>query len=251
MILNESKERPKFREIKKDINNLSKEQLKNFLIKNKHNYLDEHLLIFYIKYFSYGYDMIANKKLEETNFRPDFIFPTLKLIVEFDGPHHYTNNITILKDIKRDEKTKSLGYKTIRIPYYIQFKKSEMITLFKDIPEIKNNILKEKDKVFSEFNNGFWSKNVVLPSSFCSRGMIRYKKEIENFLENVDDFFNSLYDSYIFKILEHRSVRAVFSPEQYEENMVLEKLMDSIFISDEYNDIKDDFKIFLLETNNL
>ena len=51
--------------------------------------------------------------------RPDFLCEEVKLIIEFDGLQHYTNPLNIRKDFENQAIYESLGFKVIRIPYFI------------------------------------------------------------------------------------------------------------------------------------
>ena len=63
---------------------------------------------------NYVLNKIGNK------IRPDYLCKELKLIVEFDGYHHYLDPYVIYKDNINTELLKDLGYNVIRIPFYIQ-----------------------------------------------------------------------------------------------------------------------------------
>ena len=70
-------------------------------------------------------DWIHDKTLGEVNgkvykSRPDYRSESLKLIIEFDGLQHYTKPDIFQKDFKLTEVYEQLGYKVVRIPYFIQ-----------------------------------------------------------------------------------------------------------------------------------
>lgn len=55
--------------------------------------------------------------------RPDYRSESLKLIIEVDGLPHYQQPDIIKKDKEKTELYKKLGYKVVRIPYFIQLSK--------------------------------------------------------------------------------------------------------------------------------
>ena len=62
--------------------------------------------------------------------RPDFLCESEKLIIEYDGLQHYTSPINIRKDCANQALYESFGYKVVRIPYFVQFTKDTVKTLF-------------------------------------------------------------------------------------------------------------------------
>jgi very-short-patch-repair endonuclease len=42
------------------------------------------------------------------------------VVVKYDGDHHYRNSLQIKRDFEKDELVKGLGFKVIRIPYWVQ-----------------------------------------------------------------------------------------------------------------------------------
>lgn len=62
--------------------------------------------------------------------RPDWRSESLKIVIEFDGLQHYQNPQQILNDRERTEFYEALGYKVVRIPFFIQLSNSAVKTLF-------------------------------------------------------------------------------------------------------------------------
>jgi hypothetical protein len=52
--------------------------------------------------------------------RPDYRCESIKMIIEFDGVQHYKLPDKILKDVEHQNFYEQLGYKVVRIPYFIQ-----------------------------------------------------------------------------------------------------------------------------------
>ena len=42
------------------------------------------------------------------------------MVVEYDGDEHYCNTLKIKADIEKDQKAAEMGYRVVRIPYWIQ-----------------------------------------------------------------------------------------------------------------------------------
>ena len=63
-------------------------------------------------------------------FRPDARCEELNLIVEFDGTAHYQDQSVVLSDVEKDAWLTGLGYKVVRIPYWIQLSNTMIAHLF-------------------------------------------------------------------------------------------------------------------------
>lgn len=92
--------------------------------------LNEYLEVIYP-----GYKWIHNRALgiiDGVNYkiRPDYRCEEHKIIVEFDGLLHYSNPEQIIKDRKNTEIYLKLGYKVVRIPYFIQLTNKNVEELF-------------------------------------------------------------------------------------------------------------------------
>lgn len=102
--------------------------------------------------------------------RPDFRCDELNLIIEFDGPQHYTSARNILTDNFKDTAYSKMGYSVVRIPNFIQLE-TRIIKILFDIDF----------KMELEFPHGFISKNVTLPADFCELGVQRFIRDVEHF----------------------------------------------------------------------
>ena len=106
--------------------------------------------------------------------RPDYRSEKLKLIIEFDGLQHYTQPDKIENDSKTTELYKKLGYKVVRIPYFIQLTNKAVKTLF------NVNVSEELfDVKISSL--GIEGKNT--PAYLCPAGVKRMAKEFKKFPE--------------------------------------------------------------------
>ena len=136
------------------------------------NYLTESRLGNILPEIYPGIQFIHNKSIPNSGlrYRPDYRSPELGIIVEFDGPQHYTNARICLEDVKKDALYGELGYKVVRIPNFIQLETKTIKILF-DIDYSKE----------LEFPHGFISKNVVPPADYCELGIERFLRELEFF----------------------------------------------------------------------
>jgi hypothetical protein len=139
------------------------------------NGLDEYLKVIFPK----TEDWIHDKSLGEVNGikhkkRPDYRSETLKIIIEFDGLQHYTNPDIIEKDLRHTELYQSLGYKVVRIPYFIQLSNKAVKTLFG---------ITVKEELFDETIPSLSSLERNSPAYLCPAGVQRMIKEFKLFPE--------------------------------------------------------------------
>jgi len=130
------------------------------------------------------YEMICDKKVPDSKngrYRPDFRFPELKIIIEFDGYHHYSQAKRILTDTAKDDDYKSLGYSIFRIPYFVQMN-SELLKM----------IFNKKIKFEQVYENGFIDNKAMLPADYCDLGIKLFKKDLERFDYCKKDIVDSL-----------------------------------------------------------
>jgi hypothetical protein len=155
----------------------------------ENTYLTEDKLYDILKLIYPDEEIIRDKKIpDQKNLcRPDFRLPNLKLIFEFDGYNHYTTAKRVVNDHHNDLFYESLGYKVIRIPYFIQLNRE----FYKNIL----NIDRDDDYIYK---NGFIDDKVVLPADFCSLGVARFNKDVNGrFLYCKDEIAHSLYIKYV------------------------------------------------------
>jgi len=113
--------------------------------------------------------------------RPDFRCEELKLIIEFDGDSHYCKSDRILKDRAKDNDYRSLRYRVVRIPYFIQMSKPLLKMIFDEDIEFKQI-----------YPNGFIDKKAVLPADYCELGIELFLEDLERFSYCRDDIIESL-----------------------------------------------------------
>ena len=104
--------------------------------------------------------------------RPDYRSESLKLIVEFDGIPHYTSPKNIRQDEINTSFYQSLGYKVVRIPYFIQLTNEVVKSLFD---------VEVEEKLFDETIPSMGSSLPNTPAFLCHQGVIRMAKEYKKF----------------------------------------------------------------------
>lgn len=114
-------------------------------------------------------------KIVGKNFRPDFILPQRKLVIEIDGDScnkkgHYSNARVAIKDIQKTKACESVGYKVVRIPFYVQLD-LEMVKFYFGIDY-------EQELYPACHCHGFEHPLAALPSDFCDLGIERFEKEM-------------------------------------------------------------------------
>ena len=115
--------------------------------------------------------------------RPDYRCEELKLIVEFDGYQHYCHIDTIFKDRLKDEAYTSMGYRIVRIPYFVQLT-SDVVKHYFGVDDIDMQI---------NFPHGFIDdKGAKMPSEYCSLGIVRFMNELKELIFLRTDIINSL-----------------------------------------------------------
>lgn len=141
-------------------------------------------------------DWIHNKTVpdSERKSRPDYRSEKLKVIVEFDGYQHYNSTARILADITNTEAYEKLGYRVIRIPYFIQLDQRTIKTLFGVDMDYTNG-----------YPHGFISNTALLPCDFCELGLERFEKDLGVFSCVAEDIISSLKN----KISEKEDIRLV------------------------------------------
>lgn len=127
----------------------------------------------FLKYKKYRWDMC-------------YVHNNQKYLVEFDGDSHYRDAVRILADQDKDKYASSVGYKTIRVPYFIQLT-TETFKMFFDIDDIK---------IEQNYRHGWIDKKAILPASYCCMGTDKFIKQYKSYTVSVQDFLRqSLIDN--------------------------------------------------------
>lgn len=90
------------------------------------------------------HDWVNDRVIPESGrkFRPDWRSELLKVVIEFDGIQHYVTPKATDANNERNRFYESLGYKVIRIPFFIQLSNNVVKKLF--CVEVKEMLFDEK-----------------------------------------------------------------------------------------------------------
>ena len=170
---------------------------------NSTNFLTEEKLVDYLRIIFPNQDWISNKKIPGTpiNSRPDYYNEKMKIIIEFDGDSklningHYSSAKVILNDYKKDVIYRKIGWKVIRIPYFVQMSANSIYDLF-GINEIKLEQI---------YPHGFWDEKARLPADFNELGICRFEDDLKRLPSIKQDIIDSLKN----KIVELKNIDLV------------------------------------------
>ena len=166
------------------VENISKEQDDFLCCQGDPIWLQEDTLLPIIKEIYKTDNISVTKYLKIPGLRtyPDFLLENEKIIIEFQGYHHFTKKEVVYRDNYKRNFHLFSGYKLIEIPYFIQ--------LDEDVTEKLFGIRKD----FSNgFPHGFLHPKLSLPGDFCKIGYERYKNLLEFYGEKIQkDILSSL-----------------------------------------------------------
>ena len=117
--------------------------------------------------------------------RPDYRSEELHLIVEFDGIPHYTKPDVIARDITNTKLYEGLGYKVVRIPFFIQLTNRAVKTLFG---------VDVKISLFPEGVPSMGANEQNTPAYMCHWGLERMAREFKRFPEQYEVNIEALRD---------------------------------------------------------
>ena len=103
--------------------------------------------------------------------RPDYRSEKLKMIVEFDGIQHYTMPDRIKNDVLNTKFYESLGYKVVRIPYFIQLTNKAVKYFFN---------VDVKEPLFNENIHSMDKNDRNTPAFLCGAGVLRMIEEFKH-----------------------------------------------------------------------
>ncbi len=132
---------------------------------------------------------IYNRKVVNSSIphRPDYQNEELKLIVEFNGHHHYSTSKSIINDTIKKETYELLGYRYIEIPYFIQL-----------TPEIIKDLFDVDSNIECKHPQGFIDDRAMLPADYCELGLKRFLNDLERFnKKTVGEVIKSLNEKII------------------------------------------------------
>lgn len=149
------------------------------------NGLDEYLKVIFPQTNDWIHDKIIDDLPDgvKSRRRPDYRSKSLKLIVEFDGLQHYQDPDKVITDYGTSKFYEELGYKVVRIPYFIQLTNKVVKQLFDvDVTE----------PLFDETIPSLGVKGKNTPAYLCGAGVDRMAKEFHNFPEQYNVNLNFL-----------------------------------------------------------
>jgi len=200
----------------------------------------------YIDYLFADHEIIKDKAFKESGIRnrPDFRIPELKLIIEFDGYRHFSDTKTIKADFLKDSTYESLGYKIIRIPYFIQMRAEVITGLF---CEYLNIDFKNSMEIESKYPSGFISDKAMLPADYCELGIYVYNKHYHFYNKIFDKFYRHHDFTLMNKINELDSILRVYPISILKDKMLYNEIISHITITE---NIKNEMH-FLNENYNI
>lgn len=124
-------------------------------------------------------EWIHNKTIKGYNrkSRPDYRCERLKLIIEFDGVQHYQKPERIKADFENQKFYEEIGYKVVRIPYFIQLSNNVVKSIF------GRNI---EEPLFDESIPSMGIKGKNTPAYCCYEGLKRMAREFRQSPEQYD-----------------------------------------------------------------
>ncbi|WNK19590.1 hypothetical protein P1P91_12200 [Halomonas piscis] len=96
-------------------------------------------------------------------------------VVEFDGDAHYWNSLKIKVDKEKDGVASKLGYRVVRVPYWVQLTTETLAYYFGLKAEIEQ-----------DFPHGFIATK-IFPASFSELGVGRFQRELSSLPSNVNE----------------------------------------------------------------
>lgn len=117
--------------------------------------------------------------------KPDYrcVHDGMHLIVEFDGVQHYERPDVISKDLRTTEIYEQLGFRVVRIPYFIQLTNRAVKTLFG---------IKVNEKLFDVKYASLGAAGRGSPASICPAGFMRMALEFLRHREQYKVNLNAL-----------------------------------------------------------
>ena len=217
-----------------------RENDKKFFDLKRNTTLKEYLeAIFPKNTFLYSYTLKKFElpdNVEYHRYECDAICKDLGLVVEFDGVNHYMDTQVCINDMKKDYWLSNLGYKVVRIPYWIQLSSEVIEDLFQ--------IELDKSAKFCELDYSFYYPETdtinfnILPGNMCELGRNRFVREFNKFRKSIQiQILNDLFEccSYVDKYSKSEFLSSVVPCEVYRklgitffQNETEEQILESI-----------------------
>lgn len=119
----------------------------------------------------------------------EVLYNNSRIYVEFDGPTHYTNSKTQIRDQILEGHCDVENIKLIRIPYFIQINPNTIQCIFEH--------LDYDNLVQSEYLSGFHDSKIIYPANYNHHGWDLFYKYYVSFIKQgacsaMQDIWNSL-----------------------------------------------------------
>ena len=125
--------------------------------------------------------------------RPDYCCERMKLVVEFDGYHHFQKMDTILSDHVKNKTYTGMGYKVVRIPYFVQLSSETVKHYFNMVVDWPQS-----------YPHGFVSKDALTPMDFNRVGYELYLKHLANLPQHIVKEIKESEDKRIEQVFNRR-----------------------------------------------
>jgi hypothetical protein len=172
----------------------------------RNNYILEDDVYDFLTTFFIGHDVIREYKLNSSSrHKCDFYIPSKKLVVEFDGPRHFTSPDAVYFDIQKEKLITEKKLNLIRIPYFVQLDMRVIHTEFVKYHDDKSVTFND----FNDFPEGFITTK-IFPAQFCEIGLKRFDSIMNHIMKNYDKMGERIYGS-LFNQLQKKSITSVFN----------------------------------------
>lgn len=96
-------------------------------------------------------------------------------LIEFDGPTHYCDSKTQLRDLNLSDYCKARGIKLVRLPYFVQLNSEEIQYFFGLVG----------DDLF-EYRSGFHDKKIVYPGNYNAYGYRLFNTQMSSYPSSIN-----------------------------------------------------------------
>lgn len=146
--------------------------------------------------------IMCNERIDfgdDNVFKPDYIIANKRMIVEFQGPRHFTDSVIISRDNWKRNISLYHGYHFIEIPYFVQLTPRVINFLFNKnaVADLLPNKLENIQDFSGGFPHGFIHPKAILLGNFTLFGVQKAKFILDHFPKEVE--------AGCFKSLEKRS----------------------------------------------
>jgi hypothetical protein len=128
-----------------------------------------------------------------------------KFFFEFDGPTHYQQTKTQIRDQNLQEYCNVFGIKLIRFPYFAQFNRYDVGAYFDDVIDKRYGLNDLSNYIECEYEWGFHDEKIVYPADFNQSGWELFFNFYEG-LAKRDKFYNmqKIYETLVENVVDVR-----------------------------------------------